>query len=281
MSNETTSSTLSELYTEIVAEAQFVAQEQSIMRNLVKNYTITGGGKAVEVPIYSAVSASAVNEATDLSNTAIDPTSVTITASEIGIMTTLTDLARNSAPRNVAADIGRLFGEALATKQDKDLTALFNGFNSLLGDGTGAITTASIFNAASTLRANALNLNDSAVVLHPKIAYDLKANLTNTFANPNGGELQNEAMRSGYVGSLAGLRIFETSNISNSGNVGDYIGAAMHKDALAIAMMQDVKIETQRDASLRADEIVATSIYGVGEIHDTYGVQLRFDSSIQ
>jgi hypothetical protein len=51
------------------------------MRNLVKNYTITGGGKAVEVPIYSAVSASAVNEATDLSNTAIDPTSVTITAS--------------------------------------------------------------------------------------------------------------------------------------------------------------------------------------------------------
>jgi hypothetical protein len=82
MANETTSSTLSELYTEIVAEAQFVAQEQSIMRNLVKNYTITGGGKAVEVPIYSAVSASAVNEATDLSNTAIDPTSVTITASE-------------------------------------------------------------------------------------------------------------------------------------------------------------------------------------------------------
>jgi len=45
--------------------------------------------------------------------------------------------------------------------------------------------------------------------------------------------------------------------------------------------MQDVKIETQRDASLRADEIVATSVYGVGEIHDSYGVQLSYDSSIQ
>ena len=31
-------------------------------------------------------------------------------------MTTLTDLGRNSAPRNVAADIGRLFGEAVAKK---------------------------------------------------------------------------------------------------------------------------------------------------------------------
>ena len=281
MANESTSSTLSELYTEIVAEAQFVAQEQSIMRNLVRNYAISGGGKAVEVPIYSAVSAAAVSEATDLSNTAIDPTSVTITASEVGVMTTLTDLGRNAAPRNVAADIGRLFGEAVAKKQDQDLIALFDGFSTTLGDGTAAISAASVFNAASTLRANALNLNECAVVLHPKIAYDLKANLTNTFANPNAGDLQNEAMRSGFVGSLAGLRIFETSNMSNTGTAGDYKGAAMHRDALALAEMQGLKIETQRDASLRADEIVATAVYGVGEIHDSYGVEIHMDSSIQ
>jgi len=116
MSAETTSSTLSELYTEIVAEALFVASERSIMRPLVKNYAITGGGKSVEVPVYGTVSASAVAEASDLSNTAINPTSVTISASENGIMTTLTDLARNSAPRNVAGDIGKLFGEAIAKK---------------------------------------------------------------------------------------------------------------------------------------------------------------------
>ena len=281
MANETTSSTLSELYTEIVAEAQFVATEQSIMRNLVRNYAITGGGKVVEVPIYSAVSAAAVSEATDLSNTAIDPSSVSITASEVGVMTTLTDLARNSAPRNVSADIGRLFGEAIAKKQDQDLIGLFDSFSVTLGDGTTAISAASVFNVASTLRANALNLNECAVVLHPKIAYDLKANLTNTFANPNAGDLQNEAMRSGFVGSLAGLRIFETSNMSNTGTAGDYKGAAMHRDALALAEMQGLKIETQRDASLRADEIVATAVYGVGEIHDSYGVEMHFDSSIQ
>jgi HK97 family phage major capsid protein len=281
MANESTSSTLSELYTEIVAEAQFVASEKSIMRNLVKNYAITGGGKAVEVPVYAQVSAAAVSEATDLSNTAIDPSSVTITASEVGVMTTLTDLARNSAPRNVAADIGKLFGEALARKQDTDLTALFDGFATALGDGTTAISSAVIFNALSTLRSNALNVDECAVVLHPKIAYDLKANLTNTFANANGNDLANEALRSGFVGRLAGMNIFETSNIANTGTAGDYKGAAMHKDALAIAMMQDVKIETQRDASLRADEIVATSVYGVGEIHDTYGVELHHDSSIQ
>ena len=84
MANESTSSSLSELYTEIVAEALFVASEKSIMRPLVKNYAINGGGKAVDVPIYATVSAAAVAEATDLSNTAVNPTSVTITASEHG-----------------------------------------------------------------------------------------------------------------------------------------------------------------------------------------------------
>ena len=281
MANESTSSTLSELYTEIVAEAQFVAQEQSIMRNLVRNYAISGGGKAVEIPIYAAVSAAAVSEASDLSNTAIDPSSVTITASEVGVMTTLTDLARNAAPRNVAADIGRLFGEGIAKKQDTDMTALFDGFSSAVGDGTAAISAASIFNAASTLRAAALNINECAVVLHPKIAFDLKANLTNTFANSNANDLANEALRSGFVGTLAGMRVFETSNMSNTGNAGDYKGAAFHRDALAMAEMQGLKIETQRDASLRADEIVATAVYGVGEVHDSYGVELHFDSSIQ
>ena len=257
------------------------SSEQSIMRNLVRNYAITGGGKAVEVPIYAAVSAAAVSEATDLSNTAIDPSSVTITASEVGVMTTLTDLARNAAPRNVAADIGRLFGEAIAKKQDTDMTALFDGFSFGIGDGTAAITAARVFQAASDLRNNALNINECAVVLHPKIAYDLKANLTNTFANSNANDLANEALRSGFVGTLAGMRIFETSNMSNTGNAGDYKGAAFHRDALAMAEMQGLKIETQRDASLRADEIVATAVYGVGEIHDSYGVELHFDSSVQ
>jgi|TARA_R100001463_G_scaffold61500_2_gene114302 N4-gp56 family major capsid protein len=280
MANETTSSTVSELYTEIVAEAQFVIQEKSIMKNLVKNYAIAGGGKSVEVPIYAAVAAAAVNEATDLSNTAINPTSVTITASEVGVMTTLTDLARNSAPRNVAADIGRLFGEAIAKKMDQDLIALFDGFSTAAGTDSAALTPATVFNAASTLRAAGLPVDETYLVLHPKVAFDLKSGLTNTFAGLD-HDLSNEALRNGFIGQIAGIKIFETGNMDNTGTAGDYKGGMFHKDALALAMMQDIKIETQRDASLRADEIVATAVYGVGELHDSYGIEVIADSSIQ
>ena len=276
MANETTSSTISELYTEIVAEALFVASEQSIMRNLVRNYTIAGGGKSVEVPIYANVSASAVNEATDLSNTAINPTSVTITASEVGIMTTLTDLARNSASRNVAADIGRLFGEAIARKIDADLSALFTGFSTERGGGAGnELTVQDLFEASADLR----TANAPAPyygVFHPKQIFNVKKSLTNTFVGRD-TELSNEAMRSGFVGNIAGIQIFESSNVSVDGS-DDSIGGVFSQDALALAMMQDLKIESQRDASLRADELVATAVFGVSEIHDSYGVKLTADS---
>jgi len=285
MSAETTSSTLSELYTEIVAEALFVASERSIMRPLVKNYAITGGGKSVEVPIYAAVSAAAVSEASDLSNTAINPSSVTITASENGIMTTLTDLGRNAAPRNVAADIGKLFGEAIAKKIDTDLTALFGGFSNTVGGNTTVMSAALIFNAVAKLRATGVPSDNLACILHPNIAFDLKSGLSNTFANPNAG-VGNEALRTGFAGQIAGVSIYETSNMAdasgnNPGTTGDYKGAVFHSDALGLAMMQDLKIETQRDASLRADEIVATAVYGVGELQDSYGCEVEADSSIQ
>ena len=285
MANESTSSTLSELYTEIVAEALFVASERSIMRPLVRNYAVTGGGKSVEVPIYSAVSASDVSEASDLSNTAIDPTSKTITCTEHGIMTTLTDLGRNSAPRNVAGDIGRLFGEAIAKKIDKDLTALFGGFSTTVGSASTTMSAALIFQAVAKLRANSVPGDNLSAVIHPQVAFDLKSGLTNTFANPNPG-VGNEILRSSLVGQIAGVNIFETSNMTDSssndpGTTGDYKGAVFHPDALGLAMMQDLKIETQRDASLRADEIVATAVYGVGELNDTNGCEIEADSTIQ
>jgi hypothetical protein len=193
-------------------------------------------------------------------------------------MTTVTDLAARASSRNVIADVGQLFGNAIARKIDKDLIALFSGFSVALGDGTTAITAAKIFEAVAKLRAAGIPSEQLFAVLNPEIAYDLKANLTNTYANPAAGIIQNEAMASGYVGTLAGVPIFESANVVST--VGDSVGGLFNTNALGLAMMQDISIETQRDASLRATELVATATYGVGELYDGYGIKLNFDSSI-
>jgi len=280
MANETTSTSLNDLIPSIIAEAMFVASERSIMRNLVKNFTVPfGTGKTVTVPRYGLLEDAAdVVEGADLLNTAVSTDSAVLTVSEVGIMTTVTDLAANAAQSNVVADVGRLFGEAMARKMDKDLTALFRGFTTALGDGTTAISAAKVFEAVAKLRAAGVPSDALFLVLNPEVAYDLKKDLTSAFQNPAAGIIQNAAMQSGFVGMLAGVPVFESANVVSV--AGDSVGSLFHRDALGLALMKDISIETQRDASLRATELVATAVYGVGELYDGYGIALNFDSSI-
>jgi hypothetical protein len=221
MANETTSSTLSELYTNITQEAIFTFQETSVMRPLVTLYPLMGSGKVAEVPVYPAISAAAVNEATDLSNTAVNPTSATITASEIGVMTTLTDLGANSASRNVGADIGKLFGEAIAKKVDTDLCGLFSSFTTNTGGAAGTELTADLlFKAQAQLRTLSVPAPYYAV-FHPKALFNLKKTLTQAGYSGTAtaiSELGNEALRNGYIGRIAGIDVFENANLAIDGS---------------------------------------------------------------
>lgn len=276
-----TTSTLQYLLPQIVQEALFVANERSIMRGLVKNYTLAPGqGKTINVPIYPVQSAAALTEGNEISNTAVSTNNAQLTVATVALRTIITDLARTSASSNVVADIGRLFGEAIAKKMDQDLIALFSGFSVTSGDATTAMTAATLAQAIAKLRANAVPSENLACVVNPYIAYDLKKDLTNTFANPNAGIIQNDAMSTGYVGTLFGVPVFESSNVANNGTTGDYVGAVFHRDSLGLGMIGDITIETQRRASYLGDDIVASCIYAVGELYDGYGVGIVADSSM-
>jgi len=274
----TTSTTLDDLFVNIIAQARFTAEEQSLMMGLVTQYNIgSQAGKTIQIPKYPAISATDLTEAVDLTSTTVSTSSVSVTVGEVGAQVVLTDLATMGAG-NPAVELGTVLGNAIATKMDKDLLGLFTGFSSGLGAAGQEITVADLFKAAATLRANKVT-GAIAAVVHPFVAYQLKANLTNTFANPNGGDSQNEAMRNAYVGQIAGMNIYESANIVVDGD-GDSIGAVFAPEALAIALKKDFNIEPQRDASLRAFELNATAVYGVGELDDTFGVKMTFDTAL-
>lgn len=153
-------------YANIVQSALYTMNEKTIIRPLVRNYDMTGTpGLTAQVPIYPSVAAAAVADGTDLANTAFATTSKNITASEIGVMVELTDLASESANEDVAAAIGRQLGSAMAEKVDTDLAGLFSGFSTSLGTGDSEITADMIFQAAATLRTNNADQNGGYVCL--------------------------------------------------------------------------------------------------------------------
>lgn len=278
----TTSTLTQELYSNIVQSALFTLSEQTVIRPLVRNYDMTGTpGLTAQVPIYPAIAASDLTEGTDISvPTSFETTSAEITALERGVLVSLTDLSAESAGEDVAAAIGRQIGDAMAKKVDTELAGLFSGFSNTVGSGAREITVEDLFKAAATLRANQAP-GPYVCVLHPYQAYQIKTQLAgagNTnMVNPS--DIGNEALRSGFVGNIAGMNVFESTVISGD-SAGAFVGAAMASDALGFMIKRNMRIEEQRDASLRATELVGSMAYGVKEIFDVYGVGIIGDAQL-
>ena len=196
---------------------------------------------------------------------------------------TLTDMARNTASRNVGADLGRLFGEAIAKKVDVDLVALFSDFASGndLGSAGTELTADLLLKAESTLRA--LNVPRPYYgVFNPKAMFNLKKTLTQAGYSGTATAISdkgNDIFDSGYCGTIFGIDLYENANITIDAS-DDSVGGVFHPIALGLAMKADLKLETQRDASLRGTEIVGTMTYGTGQVKDNYGCQVTVDSSL-
>jgi N4-gp56 family major capsid protein len=266
----------------------FVANERSIMRGLVKNYSLAPAqGKSIQVPIYPLQTAATLTEGDDFSNTAVSTDVATFNIGQVGLMTMVTDLAINASASNVVADLGRLFGEAVARKIDQDLMAQFANFTTnTVGSSSTTITAALVMQAITKLRAAAVPSEGIVAVLHPNIAYDLKSALTSqgnvVFTAGAYGEVANEAMRMGYVGQLFGVPVYESANVPliAGGAAGDYLGGVFHRDALGFGLMRDITIETQRRARAIGTDVVCSAMYGTGVVYEQYGVNATFDSSI-
>ena len=77
---------------------------------------------------------------------------------------------------------------------------------------------------------------------------------------------------------MNGVSIFEDGNVSED-SAGDGIGVIADKTAMATLTSVETRTERQRDASLRATEVVLTADYGVFELDDSRGAGLTYDIS--
>lgn len=278
----TTSTTLNDLYANIVQAALFTLSEKSVIRPLVRSYNMVGTpGLVAQVPKYGTIAAGDLTEGTDISTPTTFSTDVaTITAAEKGVLVTLSDIAQEGAAEDVAAAIGRQIGEGMAVKVDTDLAGLFSGFSNTVGSGAAEITIEDIFKAAATLRNNNAP-GPYVAVLHPYQAFQLKKQLTNAGATMSHSlsDVGNQALLDGFVGRIAGIDIFESTVVTGD-SAGAFVGAAMSSDAIAYMVKRDMRIEEQRDASLRATEYVGSMAYGVSELFDAYGVGIIGDAQL-
>lgn len=276
MANITTRADLGNLFNEIIVEAQYTAQETSIMRPLVNMVPVANAvGNVVQIPKFGLLDVEGVSpalvEGADLTGSDLTTSlAATITMAERAAMTLLTDDAVETMPNyNLAAEIGRILGEQMAERFDLDAMATFADFKAANDiDASAGLTADVLFQAAAKLRMEKAR-GTMVGVFHPAATYQLKAQLTSAGAAELGSlsNVGNSALTSGLVGSIAGITIFESTLVGTSGGV-------FALDALGGAMKRDVRLETERDASKRATEIVGSAVWGFAAVKPENGVSI-------
>ena len=217
----------------------------------------------VEFPKWPLLSAADLTEGTDASNTAVNTTSVSVTADEAGLMITVTDMLLNSAVTGGLEPYATELGKALANKIDTDLLAEVADFTNSVGASGTNISEANFLSAIYTLE-NGNAVGPFVAVLHPIQIADLRAALAATtgavWGGPSapGGDL-------GAMSSLYGVDIFQSTNCASVASDADRQGVMMpmgNQSGLAYVIKVGAKTELERNASLRATEIVVTAVYG-------------------
>lgn len=253
---------------------------------LLDHYDLSGRpSKAVDIPKADKFTAAAVSEGVEVANTALTTTKATLTASEVAIMATITDVLEVSdIPAAHGARLRQL-GRAMADKLDIDVTALAAGFSTTVGTTTVNLALADILSAIFTLEA--ANAPKPYVgVLHPVQIADLRTALASQSAAifPGNGirggtnEL-GPAGSPGFFGPWFGIDFYFSTNVATANGGEDRAGMIFSKNyALGMVEKWAAKVVPMYWPPIRGWVLVASAMYGVGEIEDTAGVKVVTDA---
>jgi hypothetical protein len=262
---------------------------------LVSTKQCPPGAITVQWPEYTAIASGSVGAATDGADyttvTSVTTTARSATVSEHVIRADVTDLAVMGNADDIAGNTGAILGNAVSAKLDADLTALGTGFSQTeCGAGT-QLTLDHIFGGLRQLRAANAPAPYNLVMSDEGIWGDkglqgllVDVAVTGSNSKPSSllGQEGQEMLSRGYVTAIGGINIYFSNEISDDvGSGGDSASFMFSKGAMGLAVGPEglMRIETERNASFRSTEFVATGFWGQVETKNNFGVYILHDVS--
>ena len=287
------SSTVSTGFTEgVVSEihekAYKMLYEAGLTRHLCKPVGQGAKGDQVKVPYFNpttfAAAASVLTEANDFTTTtALTNASVIITASEFGIGSFLTDVTRESSIVDIKEEIARQQAIGVSAKLENHiLAAMGTGFVTGTVTGTNS-TTGFTFSdyakARAKLKRKILTVpgRKSAVIPEYSWYYTAVSTFSQTYASAM-GSVGNKVLDQYHVQTLFGDTDVYFSNYIADATAA--VGFMFVRDAIGLWTPRDYKLEPQRDASARGDELISTMRAGAKVMIGAYGVRMKMYSHL-
>jgi hypothetical protein len=265
-----TFSDISTLVNPILERSLAVARDNNVLAGLVTPFSAEGSEDRKFFQ-YSAVTMNQVGETDDLTSQAFTPAVLgTITPAEWGAQVFLTDQRIASDWNAAREDSAQELGASMGNSVDTNLCGLFNSFTGGSAGASGSLATwAYFFEMQSKLRAAYAPMPYSFVCT-PAQWYSLGKAVAPGATVTNSPNIQNEAARNFYVGSVGGVEIYVSANCETSST--DAYAGMFSRAAIGLDIRRPFRIEPDRDASRRGIELNASMVYGYGLYRPTFGV---------
>lgn len=277
----------------IEAEAYKMLYDNTLLAGLCKSVGKGAKGSAMIYPYFDpstfATAASALTEANDFVNyTALTNASVIIVASELGITSFVTDILKESQNVDIPAEIARQQGIACAVGLEKHIlgklsagltTGTITGTNS-----TNGFTFAKYAAAKTLLDAAALTVPGRKHAVIPTYSWTytttglLNSTSPTSIFNVN-GPIGDGVASKFYLSTIFGdvdIYGLGVAYITASTTAAGYMFVT---DGVALWKPRDYRLERERDASARGDEIVSTFRAGAKVLHTGYCKRLKMYAS--
>jgi hypothetical protein len=243
---------------------------------------VQGRGKSVLIPNLSNLSA--VDKIANSTVTLQSPTETTVTLNmdqHKHVAFLVEDILATQSSYNLLSEYTQKAGYALKKAVDTSIANLATGFSQNSGTYNTTITTAAVLGAVQALDDADVPQNDRVWVLKPHAVADLRTIADYTRYDGTGyaggtqkGTIGGGSVRpNGLVGELYNAPVYMTTNVYQTGN--NISNLYMHKEALALAMQKNVRVQSQNRIDYLGELVVADCIYGVIERRDTAGVEFR------
>ena len=277
-----------------IGDAVIAFNHSNVMFPLVTVQQCAKGSNHVNFSDWTKLTSGNVTAATQATTTtavAITTAARTATVSEHVIASTVSDLVLMGSNDDIVGQAGTALGNAVAAKLDDDLVELGKGFSQTESSAGTALALSHVFGSMRQLRSASAPFPYS-LVLSPKQVWGAKGIIsllhddavTGSNAKPMSlmGTKGEEAMSTGFVGSIAGFNVYWSDQIDEDvSSGGDAAGFAMSKGGIGLGVGAEglFRVASERDEMLRAVNYVATGFWGEIEIKDTFGVYVLTDVS--
>lgn len=244
------------------------ARPYNVMRSFFR-YAGPEKSNAYDFPIITDPGAAGASytEGTGLSNTEIQSTDETATATAKGMMATITDELDEVSLFDAYSVFGGVLVRSVLERFETDATALIDDFTNTTGTAGVPTTWATLLEALNQLEQRDMT-GEPVIVLDPSQVGQVRDDVGTSGASIHTGREETQGVTlGGDAGFNVGpARVYQTSLVTSTG------GAAFIKGvALGLYEIRPVRTEMQRDASLPGTEIVVTQRYGSVEIRDVAG----------